>query len=103
MARFTRNYRVNDEDIDLPVLATENGEETLSVVEVKTEPNHGDVGSLLAKTELVQAKLGHPRVQPVLAAVYLGREVEAYARRKNVLPSETLASQCYVLGRGSPG
>ncbi|NPA04902.1 MAG: hypothetical protein GXO09_02250 [Crenarchaeota archaeon] len=79
-----RNYRVDDEDVDLLVRARRDGEERVFLVEVKVKPRHSDVGALLAKKELVEARLG-ASVTPVLAAVYLGREVEAYAKGKNVL------------------
>ncbi len=81
---YQRNYRIDDEDIDLLVHAERGGEEVLIVVEVKVKPRHSDVGALLAKAELLRAKTGHPHVEPVLAAVYAGREVEAYAKRKGV-------------------
>jgi len=89
-ARFARNYGVYEEDMDLLVWAEKNGEESLLVVEAKTRPKHGDVGGLLAKTELVQAKLAHPRVKPVLAAVYLSREGRSLCEKEECHGDEAL-------------
>ena len=64
--------------------AERGGEEVLIAVEAEAKPRHSDVGALLAKAELLRAKTGHPHVEPVLASVYAGREVEAYAKQKGV-------------------
>ncbi len=78
-----RNYRVNDEDVDLLVEADKEGSIAFFVVEVKVKPKHSDVGALLAKAHLVEAREG-AKVRPVLAGVWIGGEVEAYARSQGV-------------------
>jgi len=78
-----RNYRINNEDIDVLVHAEKSGKEMLIAVEIKIKPKHSDVGSLIAKKELIEAKKG-TRVIPVLAGVWVGSEVESYAKSKGV-------------------
>ena len=81
--QWRRNYRVDDDGIDLIVVAEKNGVEEHFVVEAKVKPRHSDVGGLLAKADLYEAKLGiKPR--PVLAGTWIGREVEAYAKSRGV-------------------
>ncbi|MEB3787710.1 MAG: hypothetical protein GSR78_03030 [Desulfurococcales archaeon] len=79
-----RNYRVDNEDIDLLVIAVKDGKEEHFLVEVKIKPSHSDVGALLSKAELYEARTGM-EPKPVLAGVWVGREVEAYAASKGVV------------------
>ncbi len=74
-----RNARVDNIDVDLLV----ETDKTVYVVEVKIQPNHHDVNSLLKKAEYVAKKYGK-QVKPVLATVWIGREVEEYAENKGV-------------------
>ena len=79
-----RNYRVDDEDIDLLVVAEKDGREEHFIVEVKVKPSHTDIGTLLAKTDLYELRTG-VRPKPILAGVWIGIEVEAYAKTKGVV------------------
>ncbi len=74
-----RNARVDNIDVDLLV----ETDKAVYVVEVKIQPNHHDVNSLLKKAEYVAKKYGK-QVKPVLATVWIGREVEEYAENKGV-------------------
>lgn len=78
-----RNYRIDSEDVDMLAYAEKDGAEVLIAVEIKVKPKHSDVGSLLAKKELIEARRGIP-VVPVLAGVWIGSEVETYAESKGV-------------------
>ena len=79
-----RNKKLDGEDIDLLVVAVKDGVESHFLVEVKVKPSHADVGALLAKADLYEARVG-VRPVPVLAGVWIGGEVEAYARSRGVL------------------
>ncbi len=79
-----RNFRVDNEDIDLVVTAEREGREEHFIVEIKIKPTHSDVGALVAKSDLYSVKVG-VQARPILASVWVGREVEAYAKSKNVL------------------
>lgn len=83
VGRAERNYRVKEEDVDMLVEAEKDGRPVLFVVEVKVRPKHSDVGALLAKAHLVKAE-ARAEVKPVLAGVWIGAEVEAYARSQGV-------------------
>ena len=78
-----RNYNLDNEDIDILVHAEKDGKEVLIVAEIKVKPKHSDVGSLLAKKELIEAKKGMPVIS-VLAGVWVGSEVESYAKSKGI-------------------
>ena len=80
----TRNYRLDGEDIDLLVVAERDGVEEHFIVEVKVKPSHSDVGALLAKADLYALRAG-VRPRPVLAGVWVGGEVEAYARSRGAV------------------
>ncbi|MCE4611686.1 MAG: hypothetical protein F7B17_06940 [Desulfurococcales archaeon] len=79
-----RNHKVNDEDIDLLVVAERDGRKEHFIVEVKVKPSHTDIGTLLAKTDLYELRTG-VRPKPILAGVWIGIEVEAYAKTKGVV------------------
>ena len=78
-----RNYRIDEEDIDLLVVAEKDGAEEHFLVEVKVKPLHSDVGIVLSKADLYEARTG-VRPRPVLAGVWVGKEAEAYARSRGV-------------------
>lgn len=59
-----RNARIDSKDIDLLI----ETDKTVYVVEVKIQPNHGDVDELLKKTDLVAKKYNKP-VKPILVTV----------------------------------
>ena len=82
--RVIRNYRIDNEDVDVLAYTEKDSEEVLVAVEIKIKPRHSDVGSLIAKKELIEAKKG-VKVIPVLAGVWIGSEVESYAKRKGVM------------------
>ena len=75
---WERNARMDDEDVDLLIVA----EKSVYVVEVKVKPKHSDVGALLAKAELVERKYPGKRVVPVLTGARIGREVAGACSRK---------------------
>ncbi|MEM4966256.1 MAG: hypothetical protein QXS45_05735, partial [Sulfolobales archaeon] len=76
-----RNARLDEVDIDLLV----ESDRRVYVVEVKVRPKHGDVGSLLSKLDVVRKRYPEKEVVGVLAGVWVGREVEEYARERGVV------------------
>lgn len=78
-AVLRRERNVDLDGVDLLVETDRN----VYVVEVKTRPKIADVGALLARCDVAQQKLGKPAI-PVLTGVFIGREVETYARGKGV-------------------
>ena len=78
---WERNARVDESDIDLLI----ETDKSVYVVEVKVKPKHEDVGSLLAKLDVVKKKYPGKNVVGVLAGAMIGREVKEYALKKNVL------------------
>ncbi len=78
---WKRNARVDESDIDLLI----ESDRSIYVVEVKVKPKHEDVGVLLAKADVVKEKYPDKNVVAILAGAMIGREVEEYARRKNIL------------------
>ncbi len=76
-----RNLIINNEEIDLVVDTTDK----VYIVEIKVKPRISDIGALLAKTELYTSKTRTSKeVIPVIIGVYIGRDLENYARKKNV-------------------
>ncbi len=75
-----RNARVDNEDIDLLIVT----DKAVYVVEVKVKPKHGDVGELLAKADVVRKHYKDRKIVPVLAGAMIGKEIEEYAKQKNV-------------------
>ncbi len=79
--RFERNIIINNEEIDAIIECSDK----VYVVEVKIKPRISDIGALLAKMELYKIRVNiSKQVIPVIIGVYIGKEVESYARRKNV-------------------
>ena len=74
-----RNVRINGAEIDMLI----ETDKTVYIIEVKTKPRQRHVDELLNKIELVQKAFTKP-VKPILAGVYIGDEVEAYAKSKHV-------------------
>uniref|UniRef100_A0A7J3N033 DUF3782 domain-containing protein n=1 Tax=Ignisphaera aggregans TaxID=334771 RepID=A0A7J3N033_9CREN len=76
-----RNARIDETEIDL-VIETDT---LVYVVEIKVKPRHEDIGALLAKIDLVKKSL-YPNkdVVGVIAGALIGREIELYAKEKNV-------------------
>lgn len=54
------------------------------VVSIKVKPRHRDVSEVLGAADLYGSR-HDVRVKPMLAGVWVGSEVEAYARRKGVI------------------
>ncbi|MEL9939937.1 MAG: hypothetical protein QW348_05055 [Ignisphaera sp.] len=75
-----RNHRVDNIDIDLFI----ETDKTVYVVEIKVKPRYSDVGSLIAKVDVVKSKYPNKNVVGILAATLNGREVEEYAKQKGV-------------------
>jgi uncharacterized phage-like protein YoqJ len=74
-----RNVKINNAEVDMLI----ETDKTVYIVEVKTKPRRRHVDELLKKIELVQ-KVFTKSVKPILAGVYIGEEVEVYARNKGV-------------------
>jgi len=81
LEHWERNARVDDEDIDLLLVA----ERTVYVVEVKVQPRHSDVAALLAKAELAARRYPGRRVVPVHTGTRVGREVAEYAQSRGIV------------------
>ncbi len=74
-----RRALVEGNEVDLLVVT----DRAAYVVEVKVRPTHADVGSLLAKAEVVARKYGRP-ARPILTGALIGREVRTYAEEHGV-------------------
>ena len=74
-----RNAKINGTEVDMLI----ETDKTVYIIEVKTKPRQRHVDELLNKVELVQKAFTKP-VKPILAGVYIGEEVEAYAKSKHV-------------------
>ncbi len=81
---YQRNVMLDSLDADLVVEAERDGKQVVFLVEVKVKPDHGDVGRLIALADLYEARRG-VRPVPVLVGVWVGGEVEAYARRRGIM------------------
>ncbi|MEZ0290119.1 MAG: hypothetical protein ABWJ42_03390, partial [Sulfolobales archaeon] len=79
--RRIRNHRIDDLDIDMFI----ETDRSVYVIEVKVRPRHADVGSLVAKIDVVKTKYPDKSIVGIIAATLVGREVEEYARQKGVL------------------
>ena len=75
-----RNYRIDESDIDLFI----ETDKTVYVIEVKVKPKHEDIGRLIAKADLVKKRYPSKRVEAILAGALIEREIEEYAREKNI-------------------
>jgi len=76
-----RNARLDDVDIDLLIETNRS----VYVVEVKVKPRHGDIGILLSKIDLVKKHYIEKEVVGILAGVWIGKEVENYAKEKGIV------------------
>jgi len=74
-----RNAKINGTEVDMLI----ETDKTVYIIEVKTKPRQRHVDELLNKIELVQKAFTKP-VKPILAGVYIGEEIEAYAKSKHV-------------------
>jgi uncharacterized phage-like protein YoqJ len=74
-----RNTKVNGAEVDMLI----ETDKTVYIVEVKIKPRRRYVNEFLKKIELVQKAFTKP-VKPILAGVYIGDEVEVYARSRGV-------------------
>jgi hypothetical protein len=74
-----RNTKVNGAEVDMLI----ETDKTVYIVEVKIKPRRRHVNEFLKKIELVQKAFTKP-VKPILAGVYIGDEVEVYARSRGV-------------------
>ncbi|MEM3924448.1 MAG: hypothetical protein QXZ48_09215 [Zestosphaera sp.] len=78
--RKVRNARFDGLDIDLLV----ESDKSVYVVEVKIKPKHVDVSNLLSKLNVVKKHYPEKEVIGVLAGVWVGREIESYAKEKGI-------------------
>jgi len=76
-----RNALVGEEEIDLLIVT----DKRVYVVEVKVKPKHEDVGRLVAKADVVRKHYPDREVVAILTGAMIGREIEEYAREKNIL------------------
>jgi ribosomal protein S1 len=74
-----RNAKINGTEVDMLI----ETDKTIYIIEAETKPRQRHVDELLNKVELVQKAFTKP-VKPILAGVYIGEEVEAYAKSKHV-------------------
>jgi uncharacterized phage-like protein YoqJ len=74
-----RNAKINGTEVDMLI----ETDKTVYIIEVKTKPRQRHVDEPLNKIELVQKAFTKP-VKPILAGVYIGEEIEAYAKSKHV-------------------
>ncbi len=79
-----RNVLINDEDIDLIIIAERDGKKEYFIVEIKVKPKHSDVGILLSKSDLYEARTG-VKPKPISAGIWIGKEIESYCREKGVV------------------
>ena len=49
-----RNYRIDNEEIDLLLRTKKDGKDSIVLVEAKVKPKFSDIGSLLAKKDLIK-------------------------------------------------
>ncbi len=78
--RRARNIRIDDKEVDLLV----ETDDSVYVVEIKVQPEHEDVNSLLVKSDLAARLYAGKKVIPVLAGTLIGREVVSYAESRGV-------------------
>jgi len=76
-----RNALVGEEEVDMLVVT----DRRVYVVEVKVKPKHEDVGRLVAKADVARKHYPDREVVAILAGAMIGREIEEYAREKNIL------------------
>jgi len=75
-----RNAKVDSEEVDVLIVTRKK----VYAVEVKVKPKIGDVGSLLAKGDLVKRKYKGKEMVLVLAGAMVGSDVEEYAKSKGI-------------------
>lgn len=74
-----RGLRVNGAEIDLLI----ESDKSIYIIEIKARPKQKHIDKLLKKAEVIQKIFGKP-IKPMLAGVYIGSEVESYARSSGV-------------------
>ncbi len=75
-----RNMKIDESDIDLFI----ETDKRVYVIEVKVKPKHEDVGELTAKADVVKKHYPRKEVVSILAGALIGREIEEYAKGRNV-------------------
>jgi len=76
-----RNARIDNVDIDLLV----ETDKRIYLIEVKVRPKHKHIGDLLVKADIAKKKYPGKEVVLILAGAMIGREIEEYAKEKNIL------------------
>ncbi|MEM1560149.1 MAG: hypothetical protein QXJ95_06770 [Ignisphaera sp.] len=66
----------------MPIELLIESDRSVYFVEVNVKPRHGDVGNLLSKLDIVKRCYPEKEVIGILAGVWIGREVENYAKEK---------------------
>ncbi|MEM1561028.1 MAG: hypothetical protein QXN35_05705 [Ignisphaera sp.] len=74
-----RNAAVDNIEVDLLV----ETDRSIYIVEVKVRPSIEDVGSLIAKAEVVEKRFGKPAVA-ILAGALIGDDVRAYVESRGI-------------------
>ncbi|MEM1694319.1 MAG: hypothetical protein QXU96_07260 [Ignisphaera sp.] len=75
-----RNARIDDVDIDLLV----ETDRVVYIIEVKVRPEYEDVGRLIAKIDIAKKHYPEKNIVGILAGAMIGKEIEAYARGKEI-------------------
>ena len=74
-----RGVRVDGKEVDMVV----ETDKSVYVIEIKTKPRQRHIDELLKNAEATQ-KIFRKPIKPMLAGVYIGSEVESYAKSKGV-------------------
>ncbi len=78
--RVKRRAVIEGAEVDLLV----ETDKRVYVIEVKSRPTIGDVGALMAKSEVISKK-AKKEVVPILVGTMIGKEVMAYASGKGIV------------------
>jgi len=75
-----RNERINEKDIDLLVIT----ERHAYIAEIKIHPRIEDINELLLKKDIIIKNYPDKEVIPILTGTLIGKDIEQYAKSKNV-------------------
>uniref|UniRef100_A0A7J3Z9A5 DUF3782 domain-containing protein n=1 Tax=Ignisphaera aggregans TaxID=334771 RepID=A0A7J3Z9A5_9CREN len=74
-----RSANINGVEVDLLIESDKN----IYIIEIKARPKQKHIDKLVEKAEAIQKVFEKP-VKPILAGVYIGNEVELYAKNKGI-------------------
>jgi len=75
-----RNERIDEKDIDLLVIT----ERHAYIAEIKIHPRVEDINELLLKKDIIIKNYPDKEVIPILTGTLIGKDIEQYAKSKNV-------------------